>query len=236
MEVNLENILSRDCSSLSRDDLESSSIRRRRPCCGCPGRSRVKAGAGTGGGPRRGPGAAAGGAGGRAGGCGGGGARRAAAAGTRRSAPARGPRGAAAAAAAAAVAAAAAAPAAPARTRWQPGSGSFRPLCPPRPAGGAAAARGGPDRACPPSRGAAGRGGGGTGAGGAGGADPDPDPRGAPAPASSAWEDSAAQLRVCRGTTRPICRGASSRGCAGHSSEVSPLRADLGDWILFIYS
>ncbi|XP_047282080.1 translation initiation factor IF-2-like [Homo sapiens] len=49
MEVNLENILSRDCSSLSRDDLESSSIRRRRPCCGCRGRSRVKAGAGRGG-------------------------------------------------------------------------------------------------------------------------------------------------------------------------------------------
>ncbi|XP_044896657.1 translation initiation factor IF-2-like [Felis catus] len=46
MEVNLENILSRDCSSLSRDDLESSSIRRRRPCCGCRGGSRVKAGAG----------------------------------------------------------------------------------------------------------------------------------------------------------------------------------------------
>ncbi|XP_047409276.1 uncharacterized protein LOC124985011 [Sciurus carolinensis] len=46
MEVNLENILSRDCSSLSRDDLESSSMRRRRPCCGCRGRSRVKAGAG----------------------------------------------------------------------------------------------------------------------------------------------------------------------------------------------
>lgn len=45
IEVNLENILSRDCSSLSRDDLESSSIRRRRPCCGCRGRSRVKAGA-----------------------------------------------------------------------------------------------------------------------------------------------------------------------------------------------
>lgn len=48
MEVNLENILSRDCSSLSRDDLESSSIRRRRrPCCGCRGRSRLKAGAGA---------------------------------------------------------------------------------------------------------------------------------------------------------------------------------------------
>lgn len=44
--MSLENILSRDCSSLSRDDLESSSMRRRRPCCGCPGRSRVKAGAG----------------------------------------------------------------------------------------------------------------------------------------------------------------------------------------------
>lgn len=58
MEVNLENILSRDCSSLSRDDLESSSIRRRRPCCGCRGRSRVKAGAGREGraeGPRQGP-------------------------------------------------------------------------------------------------------------------------------------------------------------------------------------
>lgn len=37
---------------------------------------------------------------------------------------------------------AAAAAAAPARTRWQIGSGSFRPLCPPRPPGGAAAARG----------------------------------------------------------------------------------------------
>lgn len=49
IEVNLENILSRDCSSLSRDDLESSSMRRRRPCCGCRGRSRVKAGAGRGG-------------------------------------------------------------------------------------------------------------------------------------------------------------------------------------------
>lgn len=46
MDVSLENILSRDCSSFSRDDLESSSMRRRRPCCGCPGRSRVKAGAG----------------------------------------------------------------------------------------------------------------------------------------------------------------------------------------------
>lgn len=44
--MSLENILSRDCSSFSRDDLESSSMRRRRPCCGCPGRSRVKAGAG----------------------------------------------------------------------------------------------------------------------------------------------------------------------------------------------
>lgn len=49
--MSLENILSRDCSSFSRDDLESSSMRRRRPCCGCPDRSRVKAGAG---GPGRG--------------------------------------------------------------------------------------------------------------------------------------------------------------------------------------
>lgn len=49
--MSLENILSRDCSSFSRDDLESSSMRRRRPCCGCPNRSRVKAGAG---GPGRG--------------------------------------------------------------------------------------------------------------------------------------------------------------------------------------
>lgn len=73
MEVNLENILSRDCSSLSRDDLESSSIRRRRPCCGCRGRSRVKAGAGRGAQAegRSGPGRAASGVSPRRGGSGG---------------------------------------------------------------------------------------------------------------------------------------------------------------------
>lgn len=129
IEVNLENILSRDCSSLSRDDLESSSIRRRRPCCGCRGRSRVKAGAerrGRAEGRRR-PGPAASGVRGRRGGSGG----RCDVAGGEESV-ARGlrPRDAAAAAAAA-------------RTRWQPGSGSFRLLFPPRPAGGAAATRGG---------------------------------------------------------------------------------------------
>ena len=143
MEVNLENILSRDCSSFSRDDLESSSIRRRRPCCGCRGRSRVKAGAGQGGRAegQGGPGPAASGVSGRRGGSGGRGdvaggeegvprglwARDAPAAVAPASAPVRAP--------------------APAWTRWQLGSGSFRPLCPPRPVGGAAAAWGGPRQA-----------------------------------------------------------------------------------------
>lgn len=137
MEVNLENILSRDCSSLSRDDLESSSIRRRRPCCGCRGRSRVKAGAERGGraeGRRR-PGPAASGVRGRRGGSGG---RGDVAGGERSVARGLRPRDAAAAAAAAG-----------AETRWQPGSGSFRLRFPPRPAGGAAATRGGLGQACP---------------------------------------------------------------------------------------
>ncbi|XP_034345375.2 uncharacterized protein LOC117698048 [Arvicanthis niloticus] len=122
MDVSLENILSRDCSSFSRDDLESSSMRRRRPCCGCPGRSRVKAGAG-------GPGRGAEGGGRRPGGRRGGSDRSARGRGGRlrgRSAAIGAPRSSAAAAA---------------RTRWQE-LGLFRLLCPSLPAGGAGAARG----------------------------------------------------------------------------------------------
>lgn len=125
MDVSLENILSRDCSSFSRDDLESSSMRRRRPCCGCPGRSRVKAGAG---GPGR--GAEGGGRAGSAAALIGG--RGAAAGGSEvvrlQSGPPR-------------------SSAAATRTRWQE-LGLFRLPCPPRPAGGADAARGSPGLCC----------------------------------------------------------------------------------------
>lgn len=138
MAVNLENILSRDCSSRSRDDLESSSMRRRRPCCGCPGRSRVRPG-------RAGQGRRAGRAAGPAGPCGGYGraigAPRRLGPEPRREGKRRGRRS--------------------ALDGWHPqiscprrcwwrlrlrlghggrsDSGFFRPLCPPPPAGGAAA-------------------------------------------------------------------------------------------------